>query len=262
MNSYKILFLDIDGTIIRPDNTIEDSTKKAVSQVQQIGIEAVLATGRPIHEIADIARSLNIDSFIGYNGAYAVYRGIDLFKKPMSRESVEYFLKTAKQHKHELVMYSSTKNHLTAMDTPSMEAFKQKFHLYQNERYTSSVLDEILGMTIIASSENDASLYNTGKDVYLSQVNMEGFHHCFDVIRDNVNKGTGVHALLQKLNIPREAAIAFGDGMNDKEMLAAVGESYAMGNSTPELFSYAKNKTTDVTNSGVYNGLRSLGLLD
>jgi hydroxymethylpyrimidine pyrophosphatase-like HAD family hydrolase len=94
------------------------------------------------------------------------------------------------------------------------------------------------------------------------KVNAEGYRHCFDVIRDHVNKGTGVNALLQHLNIPRDASIAFGDGMNDKEMVAAVGEGFAMGNSTPELFSYAKHKTTDVMNSGIYNGLKSLGLVE
>ncbi|RFU66875.1 HAD family hydrolase [Bacillus sp. V59.32b] len=262
MNPYKILFLDIDGTIMRPVHTIEESTKAAITELQQKGIETVLATGRPIHEITEIAQLLHIDSFIGYNGAYAIYKGKDIFKKPMSRESVISFLDTAKKHHHELVLYSSSKNHFTNMYSPSIEAFKKQFHLYQNEPYTRSVSDDILGMTIIATNERDADLYFGEKDINLSQVNVEGFRHCFDVIRESVHKGTGVNALLQELQIPIEASIAFGDGMNDKEMIAAVGEGFAMGNSMPELFSFAKHKTTSVMDSGVYNGLKSLGLLD
>ncbi|CAH0344010.1 HAD family hydrolase [Bacillus sp. CECT 9360] len=262
MNSYKILFLDIDGTVMRPDHTIEESTKTAVSTLKQKGIETVLATGRPIHEIAEIAQLLHIDSFIGYNGAYAIYKGKDIFKKPMSGESVKYFLETAEHHQHELVLYSSSKNHFTNMHSPSVDAFKKQFHLKQNEPYTESVSDDILGMTIIATTNADADLYTGEKDINLSQVNVEGFRHCFDVIRENVHKGTGVNALLQELHIPREASIAFGDGMNDKEMIAAVGEGFAMGNSMPELFPFAKHKTTDVMDSGIYNGLKSLGLLD
>lgn len=262
MESYKILFLDIDGTIMRPDDTIEDSTKKAIARVKEKGIEAVLATGRPIHEIAEIAQTLHINSFIGYNGASAVYQGNDVFKEPMNSGSVKFFLDTANKHNHELVLYSSKKNHFTTMDGPAVEAFMEQFHLIQNEMYTPSVLDDILGMTIIASSEKDADLYKSENGIYFSQVNVEGFRHCFDVIRTNVNKGTGVNAMLNQLDIPRSASIAFGDGMNDKDMLAAVGESFAMGNSTPELFSYAKHRTTDVTDSGVYNGLKSLGLMD
>jgi hydroxymethylpyrimidine pyrophosphatase-like HAD family hydrolase len=86
--------------------------------------------------------------------------------------------------------------------------------------------------------------------------------NCFDVIRDKVNKGFGVNCVLNHLGIRKDTAIAFGDGLNDKEMLQNVGEGFAMGNAHPELLSYAKHKTTPVTNSGIFNGLKSLGLLD
>jgi len=64
MTDYKVLFLDIDGTLLTPDDTIEESTKAAISQVQANGMEVFLATGRPLHEIDDLAKELNIHSFI------------------------------------------------------------------------------------------------------------------------------------------------------------------------------------------------------
>jgi hydroxymethylpyrimidine pyrophosphatase-like HAD family hydrolase len=72
----------------------------------------------------------------------------------------------------------------------------------------------------------------------------------------------GIQFVLNHLGIHKENAIAFGDGMNDKEMLMNVGEGFAMGNGHPELFKYAKYKTTSVTDSGVYNGLKLLGILN
>nr|WP_165786600.1 HAD hydrolase family protein [Heyndrickxia camelliae] len=87
-------------------------------------------------------------------------------------------------------------------------------------------------------------------------------NHYFDIIRNNVNKGTSVKRVLDYLGIPIENSIAFGDGLNDKEMLCCAGEGFAMGNSHPELFKYAKHKTTDVMDSGIYNGLKLLGLLE
>jgi hydroxymethylpyrimidine pyrophosphatase-like HAD family hydrolase len=45
-------------------------------------------------------------------------------------------------------------------------------------------------------------------------------------------------------------------------MLMTVGEGFAMGNAHPDLFAYAKHKTTAVTDSGIFNGLKTLGLLD
>lgn len=260
MSNYKILFLDIDGTILRPDDTIEDSTKKAIKEVKQQGIEVILATGRPLHEIYDIAKELSIHSFIGYNGAYAVYKGNSVVKEPMDSFLIEKYIQIAKKHHHEIVFYTHEKNAFLDMESPFTKEITEKFHLQQNIAFTADIVKDILGLTLINVDENETSLYDQ-EGIHLSQVNVDGLRHCYDVIRDKVNKGYAVSKVLDYLNLPSECAIAFGDGMNDKEMLQVVGEGFAMGNGHPDLFAYANHKTTEVTNSGVYNGLKSLGLV-
>ncbi|MEW8971488.1 MAG: HAD-IIB family hydrolase, partial [Mesobacillus sp.] len=151
--------------------------------------------------------------------------------------------------------------YLTNLESESVLAFLKQFHLRQNAVFTENVIGKILGMTIITTGKNGESLYRFKNGIHLSQVNVGGMQHCFDVIRDQVNKGIGVEFLLKKLGIRREESIAFGDGMNDREMLVSAGEGFAMGNAHPDLFQYAKHKTTAVTDSGIYNGLKSLGLL-
>lgn len=262
MTHFRALFLDIDGTIIRPDDQIETSTKEAINKVQKKGVEVFLATGRPIHEIEELAEELNITSFIGYNGAFAIYKGQDLFQEPMQPETVLHFLNTVEANQHEAVIYTNSINAFTTLTDPVIEKFIKKFHLHKNEILSSSVLDNVLGMTLINLKENEHLFYQGQPGIHLSQVNIEGMQHCFDVIRDTVNKGIGIERVLQRLGVAKESAIAFGDGLNDKEMLQSVGEGFAMGNAHPDLFAYAKHKTTDVTNSGVYNGLKMLGLLD
>src|SRR5690625_7949552 len=69
--TYNILFLDIDGTILKPDHTYTASTKDAISQLQQQGIEIFLASGRHLHKINDLAEELKVHSLIGYNDACA-----------------------------------------------------------------------------------------------------------------------------------------------------------------------------------------------
>lgn len=260
MSNFKMLFLDIDGTILTPADTIQESTKTAVSKVKELGMETVLATGRPIHEIAEIGDELNVESYIGYNGALAIYRGETIFSEPMDSASVQYILDVAAQRGHELVLYSNSKNYFTTMDSPKVAEFIKVFHLRQNAVFTSDVIKDILGITIITSGESDAEYYQFDEGIHLSQVNIPGMGHCFDVIRKKVNKGVGIKFLLDRLGIPQEEAIAFGDGMNDKEMLSYVGEGFAMGNAHKDLFAHAKHKTTSVTDSGIYNGLKSLGL--
>jgi len=263
MTDYKVLFLDIDGTILKPDDTIEDSTKKAVAEVKEKGIEVFLATGRPLHEISHIADELTISSFIGYNGAYAIYNHQDIFRSPMNRTTVESYVNIAKNNGHELVLYTHEENIFSDLESPMVKEFISAFHLQKNNSYSVDIIDKILGITLINLSENEPALYEKADpSIHLSQVNVDGLRHCYDVIRDNVNKGIAVQHILELLHIPKEASIAFGDGMNDKEMLSVVGEGFAMGNGHPDLFQYAKYKTTKVTNSGIYNGLKSLGLVN
>lgn len=262
MTNYKVLFLDIDGTLVTPDNRIEESTKEAVAQVQAKGIEVFLATGRPLHEIDDLASQLNIRSFIGYNGANAVYKGEDIFQEPLEPSLIKRYLTIAEEHSHDAVLYTNKENVFTNLQEPFIRKFIEVFHFHKNELYTPDFERDILGITLINLKTEDVSLYEHESGIHLSQVNVEGLTHCYDVIRDKINKGYGIQTLLKYLDIPKESSIAFGDGMNDKEMLQAVGESFAMGNGHPDIFQYAKHRTTNVTDSGIYNGLKTLGLVE
>jgi Cof subfamily protein (haloacid dehalogenase superfamily) len=258
---YKLLFLDIDGTILKPDHTYTDSTKDAISQIKEQGIEVFIATGRPIHEVRELGKELNVDSFIGQNGAYAVYKNRTIIDEPLNRNQVQKFLDIAQENNHEMVLYTSEKNYYTSLDNPLVTYFNQTFQLRNNALFTNEVIDQITGMTVMNLTSSQTSLYEQETNIHLSQVNVEGSQHAYDIIRNNVNKGEAVKNVLQRLNLLKEQSIAFGDGMNDKEMLQAVGEGFAMENAHPDLFDFAKHKTTSVTDSGIYNGLKKLGLV-
>ncbi|WP_160721003.1 Cof-type HAD-IIB family hydrolase [Bacillus sp. USDA818B3_A] len=262
MTKYEVLFLDIDGTLVTPDNKIQESTKSAVAQVQAKGIEVFLATGRPLHEIHDLASQLNIRSFIGYNGAYAIYKGKDIFQEPIEKSIVKRYIDIAHHHSHDAVFYTDKENLFTDLDASLIQNFINVFNFRNNKIYTPEVNQEILGITMINLKPEDVSLYESEHGIHLSQVNVEGLRSCYDVIRNKIHKGYGIEMLLKHLDIKKEQSIAFGDGMNDKEMLQAVGESFAMGNGHPDIFQFAKYKTTEVTNSGIFNGLKMLGLVE
>ncbi|MGN8644466.1 HAD family hydrolase [Gracilibacillus sp. HCP3S3_G5_1] len=262
MTNYQALFLDIDGTILRRDHTIQDSTKTAVKQAQDKGIEVFLATGRPLHEIDDIANTLGIDSFIGYNGAYATYNNKTVVDEPISGEVIDHFLHIAEKNDHEIIFYTSELNLVTSTTKKLVQDFIEYFDLKDYQRYEDAYRNQILGITLMNLHPDDPALYHfEQEEMYFSQVNVQGLSHCYDMIRENVNKGQAIKKVLHQLDIPTEAAIAFGDGMNDKQMLQFVGESFAMGNATPEVFQYAKYRTTSVEESGIYNGLKRLGIV-
>src|SRR5699024_6885054 len=91
--NYKSVFLDIDGTILKPDHTFTNSTKNAIHQMRTKGIEVFLATGRPLHELEELANQLDVHSFIGYNGAYAIHNDKSFFNEPIHKVIVKQYIK-------------------------------------------------------------------------------------------------------------------------------------------------------------------------
>ncbi|WP_112180603.1 MULTISPECIES: HAD family hydrolase [Paraliobacillus] len=261
MTNYKILFLDIDGTILKADHTIDDSTKNAIKQVKEQGIEIFLATGRPLHEVIDIAEELDVHSFIGYNGAYAIYQDKEILNKPMKQETVEHFLRVCEANPHEMVLYTHNKSLMTSMEADVIKDFSSYFDLKDTSLYTSAYVDNILGITLMNLNEDDPGLYETDEPIFFSQVNVEGLMHSYDVIRESVNKGRAIKHVIELLGFEKDSTIAFGDGMNDKQMLAFVEEGFAMGNAHTDLFAFAKHRTTSVDDNGIFNGLKQLGLV-
>lgn len=259
--TYKILFLDIDGTILKSDHTYSDATKQAISSVKKQGVEIFLATGRPLHEISELAEDLDIHSFIAYNGAFAIHQDKTIVDEPMPQRNIENFLDIAAKNGNELVMYTRNKNYFTTLNKPLISEFTDVFNLTQNELFTPEVANKILGATVINATPEQASLYEIAPNLRLSPVHVNGAEDTYDILRTTVNKGHSVEQILRLLEIPREQAIAFGDGMNDREMLEAVEEGFAMGNSPEELFNFAKHKTATVAENGIFYGLKQLGLL-
>lgn len=261
MKDYKILFLDMDGTILRSDHSIEKSTKTAIITMKEMGMDVVLSTGRPLHDILETANELQIDSFITHNGAYAKYKGKEILKEYINEEIVSEFLDIAKSNNHDIVFYTSTNNCPTSIETNKVKEFLKAFDLKKNKQFKPEYINDILAMTVIMNDKNELSYYPMQEGIFLSQVNVNGMYHCFDVIMNKVNKGVAVKRMLEYLNIPQDLSIAFGDGLNDKEMISYVGEGFVMGNGHPDLFAYGNHSTTTVNDSGVYNGLKSLGLI-
>ncbi|MFD1362125.1 HAD family hydrolase [Lentibacillus salinarum] len=259
--TYKILFLDIDGTILKPDHTYTETTIQAINAARQQGVEVFLATGRPLHEISALAEAFDIHSFIAYNGAFALHQDEVIVNEPIPQATMEQFIDKATQHGHELIMYTRDKNYFTNLDQPFIKQFINIFGLKENAAFTPAITDKVLGATILNVSPDEIPLYDVTSNFRFSPVHVNGTENCYDILRKNVNKGYSVEQILQLLNITREQAIAFGDGMNDKEMLEAVGEGFAMGNSHEDLFSFAKHRTTSVTEDGIAEGLKQLGLL-
>ena len=74
-DAYKIVFFDIDGTLVNKEGKIPMSTKESIKKLKDSNVEVVIASGRSPSQLYHIAQELEIDSFISLTGSYAGYKG-------------------------------------------------------------------------------------------------------------------------------------------------------------------------------------------
>ncbi|MNB71139.1 putative bifunctional phosphatase/peptidyl-prolyl cis-trans isomerase [compost metagenome] len=255
---YRIVFFDIDGTLVNEEKEIPADTLEAVAHLKKNGIEPVIATGRAPYFIKPLAEALGIDSYVCLNGAYVVYKGKVVHKQPLDKETIAALVELAGKHKHSLVFeggesyFADTENH--PFVTESVNTLKVDQPGWDPEFWKNN---EIYQMFLHCESHEEA-LY----EELLTKLRLIRWHPlALDVLPPGSSKAMGIQALLDNLGLSREEAIAFGDGLNDKEMLELAGLGIAMGNSHEELLPYADYVTSSVDDGGIYKGLQHAGLI-
>ncbi|REK74330.1 Cof-type HAD-IIB family hydrolase [Paenibacillus paeoniae] len=256
--SYKIVFFDIDGTLVNEAKEIPADTIKAINELKDKGIEPVIATGRAPYFIKPLAETLGIESYVCMNGAYVVYKGQPLYKREIGKDALEMLVALAAQNDHSLV-FEGEHQYFTDRDnhpfvTESVQSLKIELPGFDPEFWRGNEIFQVF----LHCEGRDEHLYESLK----SEFTLIRWHpQAMDVLPLGGSKAQGIAALLDKLGYVADDAAAFGDGLNDKEMLEYVGFGVAMGNSHPELLPFANFVTTHVDEKGIRNGLIEAGLL-
>ena len=256
--AYKIVFFDVDGTLINEEKEIPESTIEAVAELQRKGIQTVIATGRAPYFIQEIAQKLAIDSWICLNGAITQYKGEPISDYPISRADLELLAKRAAEHGHPVVYMGKEAYYADTLNDPFVE---------ESIRYLKVIMPGYDPDYWKKANVYQALLY-CGADEQHHYEHMSPnlrlirWHpRALDVVLAKGSKARGMLDLLQKLNIRPEEAVAFGDAMNDREMLRQAGLGIAMGNCEDGVRPYADYVTTHVDQDGIRNGLIYAGLL-
>jgi len=256
--SYKIAFFDIDGTLVNEEKVIPQDTIEAIAQIKKLGIEPVIATGRAPYFIQSIIKEVGIESYVCLNGGYAVYKGKPIHSYPISTLALEALVEKAEQHGHALCFEGETRIVTAQPDHPfvveSVSTLKVELPKYDIELWKQEPVFQVF----LHALDHEEALYESLK----SELTFIRWHDkALDVLPKGSSKAVGIAAMLQKLGLTKDQAIAFGDNLNDKEMLEYVGFGVAMGNSNPELLPFADYVTTHVDEKGIRNGLIEAGIL-
>lgn len=258
MGNEKIVFFDIDGTLLNGEKKLPESTKTAIKKLQDKGILTAIATGRAPFMFKDLLLTLNIDTFVSFNGQYVVYKGKPVVENPLSVSDLQRLETLAQNAGHPMAFLSA---HDMAINVPH--------HKYVEDSFGDLKI-KVPEMDTAFREEHPIYQALLFSDVKEDMSYLEGFHsfdyirwHTFstDVIPKGGSKAEGIKHLLKKTGISQDNTFAFGDALNDIQMLNFVKHGIAMGNGRDEAKQAADLITESVENDGIYRGLQKVGLL-
>lgn len=249
---YKLLVLDVDGTLLNSNREMSERTIKTLKKVQQNGVRIALATGRPTYGVLPYAKAIDLDFndgyIISYNGAKVLEAstGKILFERTIDPKMVPYLEKQAERGGCVLAFYEN--DEVVATDTSNHHIVDEAQMNNMALRQVDSISDAMEGLkddTKLWPTEvilvNDDEQMLTGLEEYLQRhLNgvMDTIHsnpYYLEIVGYQVGKSHAMSALVQKLGISMKEVLAFGDGRADINMLQMAGTGIAMGNAPEEV---------------------------
>jgi Cof subfamily protein (haloacid dehalogenase superfamily) len=255
---YKIVFFDIDGTLIDEDKKIPPDTIQSIQKLKDANIKVMLATGRSPYHLKPIAEQLGIDSYISFNGSIVVHQGKLIFEQSIPAQSLQFLDQLAHKSNHPLVClgdqgyYASHESHPHIMET--FESLNIALPQYNPHFWRQSKIYQVMLYCQIGEESDYLSYFSDMKFIRWHALSV-------DVIPSAASKAQGVECILNHLGISPSEAVAFGDALNDREMLSFVGMGIAMGNAHKELIPFSRFITKHVNDGGIQYGLEQIGLI-
>ena len=260
MSEIKIIFFDIDGTLIDMNRKqITQKTLLALQQLQEKGIKICLASGRPPIQLPHFD-NIDFDAFLTFNGSYCYTKEQKVVhKNALLKSDVKQMVHNARQLNRALSVATKDRTLANSIDEDLVAYYGVGGFKVEVDAHFEQVIDqeEVFQMMISGRKEEYPAML---KDVKAAAITA-WWDKAFDVIPKDGGKGVGVEKVLAHYGFDRMQAMAFGDGGNDIEMLQAVGHGIAMGNALDEIKNIADDVCGSVTEDGIYYYCKEKGLI-
>lgn len=257
---YKMLVLDLDGTLTNNYKEITPRTKEALMQAQAKGVRVVLASGRPTYGITPIANELMLTNHGGFILAFNGGKIIDytsretVFEQTIGKPEVEALYNAADKAGLAILTYQDYGIVTTQKDNNYVEheAFINKLPVTQCDNFVEDLQYPINKCLIVGDPTPLHELeLQLSKDLF-GQVEVyrsAGFF--LECVPPGVDKAKSLERLLAMVNIDKDDVIAVGDGFNDLSMIEYAELGIAMDNAPGEVKSRANFVTSSNDEDGV-----------
>lgn len=259
MDQIRIVFFDIDGTLIDMDRReISEKTLETLRRLKERGVLLCLATGRGPLTLPRFD-GVEFDAFLTFNGSYCFHQDQTIFSAPLLEEDVQTIIQNAASLHRPVSI--ATKDRILAngadRDLIDYYAFAKRT-VEVSDEFEEAAKGEVYQVMLGCREADYPALLRGTRGAKIAA----WWDRAADIIPASGGKGTGVGQVLAYYHLEAASALAFGDGDNDIEMLQAVGHGVAMGNASERLKAAADDVCAHAAEDGVYHYCLAHGLLD
>lgn len=275
----KIIFLDVDGTLVDYEGKLPDSAVQAIRTARQNGHKVYISTGRSRAEVYQEIWDIGLDGMIGGNGSYVEDNGEVVMHQLITAEQCRRIVDWLHERKLEFYLESNNglfaSEHFETRGEPVMQTYTARKGRDGADTMTvrKAFPEMIFGGELYRDDLNKVSFILESYQDYLDA--KEAFPDLQagtwggvgetalfgDLGVKNITKAHAIDVLLQHLGADKADTIAFGDAKIDIPMLEYCSIGVAMGNGGEEIRAMADFVTDDVKEDGLYHAFEKLNLI-
>lgn len=264
---YKLIAMDLDGTLNNDEKNITPATLDALMKAQRAGIRLALASARPSPGLYRERDALRLQEYHGllmsYNGGRIVdaSTGEVLFETSMELEETKNVLRRLEALPVTPILDDGIQFYVT-----DRQGYKVEYECWNNRMSCTEVKNlvdfisfrpiKLLMSVLPAEIEHIQAQIAAFLPENLTVVKTAAFY--LEILPRKISKGQGIRDLCRLLNLQTEEVIAFGDAENDIPMLRAAGMGIAMGNAAADVKAAADRVTLDNNRDGIACALKEL----
>lgn len=264
---YKLIAIDMDGTLLSNKHEIPEYNKKMIKKATEAGVKVAITTGRLFASARKYSDAIGVETpIISSNGAYIREKDRDevIYESNLSKKQFDEVLSVVK--KYGFTVYMNTSDTVISENAvPDDHAYK----LVNNElddawkikfvegRSFEETYDEfsndILKFICIEERENKDELMKAKEELskFEDLEVVSSWENNFEIMPAGTSKGTAVQRLAEIIGVKQEEVICIGDSENDLSMIKYAGLGVAMGNAIDIVKENADYITDTNTNAGV-----------
>ena len=257
----KYIFTDMDGTLLHSDKTLPKQLFPLLDELQKRDISFGIASGRQYYNLYEQFKEYADHMlFIAENGAVMFEGKQCIYHNEMLYDALIEPVQRIRELDQAWCVLCGIQN--AYVENDNAEFLENCRMYYRNLQLVDDILEAGKHDTICKISIYDAIDSETHTKAFLSG-HVDGYHmvtsgkHWVDLTNPNVNKGTALAYLKQLKKINSQEIMAFGDFMNDYEMLLECTESYAPSNAHPEILKLARYHTASNDEDGVIQAIKN-----